>query len=115
MFKVHVQVSVKSLTKNSFHFMKSIRDQSDAIGSLFQPITGKVPNSFIQLAGTEAPMQGLFYATSIKGKSFYIERDDIPDPNLIPIIDYLELKMGLVSCLEMFPYATTEKPSFWTD
>jgi len=60
MFKIHAEVTQTALTNNSFRFFKSIRDQKIALGSLFQPITGKIPGNFIQVEGAPASINGIF-------------------------------------------------------
>ena len=116
MHKIHIQASQISLTRNSFRFWKAIRDQQNAIGSLFQPVTGKIPANFIQLNGTAAPILGLFYATSINKKSVYILRDNVPHHELLPAPDELcATPFCCRSCLEAFPNATNVKPAFWID
>lgn len=117
MHKIHLEVSIRSLTYNSFQFFKAIRDQEAAIGSLFQPITGHIPNNFIQVSGDPAPLVGLFFAAGISSQSTFITRADVPDESVIP---FLEPPPGgtrpdAISCLELFPYATNVKPDFWVD
>jgi Domain of unknown function (DUF4249) len=115
MFKIHTEVLQSTLTNNSFRFFKSIRDQKNAIGSLFQPITGKVPNNFIQITGTATPVNGIFYAAGVATKGIYITRDDVPNQSLIPEVDFNIRGNGWFSCTELFPDASTTKPEFWVD
>ncbi len=115
MFKVHTEVTQSTLTLNSFRFFKSITEQKNAIGSLFQPITGKIPNTFIQIAGTATPINGIFYAAGVDSKSMYITRDDVPKQSLIPEVNFNIRGNGWFSCLELFPDATMTKPAFWVD
>ncbi len=115
MFKIHTEVAQSTLTNNSFLFFKSISDQKKATGSLFQPISGKIPNNFIQLEGTTAPINGIFYAAGVSTKGIYITRDDVPNQSLIPEVDFNIRGMGWFSCTELFPEATTTKPDFWQD
>lgn len=114
MFKVHAEATQSTLTLNSFRFFKSIKEQKDAIGSLFQPITGKIPNTFIQVAGTPAPINGIFYAAGIDTASSFITREEVPNQNILSIADS-NRDEGLRSCLELFPNATNIKPDFWED
>lgn len=111
MYKVHVEVSQISLSQQAYDFWNAIKDQKDAIGSLFQPITGKIPGSFVQISGSPTPISGLFYATSITSKSLYITRDDVPNPSIIPTTD----PPYTYPCFQLFPHSTTTKPSFWQD
>ncbi|MBK7652915.1 MAG: hypothetical protein IPJ20_22225 [Flammeovirgaceae bacterium] len=113
MFKIHIEVTQATLTENSFQFFKSIRDQKEAVGSLFQPITGKIPSTFIQLKGTTTPIVGIFYASGVASKSKYITPADVPPQVTIPHVDFS--KIGWLSCLELFPNATNIKPDFWED
>jgi hypothetical protein len=119
MFKVHAEVIQSTLTTNSFRFFKSIRDQKVALGSLFQPITGKIPGNFIQVAGTPASINGIFYATGTSNKNSYITPDDVPHSIPVPQVDFSPQinggGIGWLSCLELFPNATNVKPDFWID
>jgi hypothetical protein len=114
MFKIHAEVTQSALTKNSFRFFKSIRDQKLALGSLFQPITGKIPTTFIQLEGSTGTVNGIFYAAGISSKKIYITPEDVHPPVQVPIVHF-EYGVGAVSCLELFPNATIVKPAFWID
>lgn len=108
-YRVHVQVEQMSLTRQTFNFWRAIRDQKTATGNLFQPITGKIPSNFVQIAGTPAPVQGIFYATAISTKSFYLDRNDVPVA--IPeITGYFQ-----DDCINFFPHSTYRKPSFWIE
>lgn len=113
MHKIRVEVNILSLSRQSFRFWKAIKDQKNAVNSLFQPISGKIPFNFIQLAGDEAPVQGIFYATAISSESVYITRNDVPRLSMIPSLEATGI--GWVSCLELFPNATNVKPLFWED
>ena len=113
MYKIHVKVNQLSLTNNSFNFFKAIRDQKNATGSIFQPITGKIPSGFVQINGAKSSVHGLFFATAISSTAVFIERSEIVDKSLIPSIDAPGI--GWFSCLEAFPNATTVKPLFWVD
>lgn len=119
MFKIHVKVSQATLTNTTFRFFRSVRDQKDAIGSLFQPISGKIPSGFLQLSGTPAPISGLFYAAGISSKSMYITPYDVPGSIPVPIVNYEPRNggpgQGWISCLELFPNATNVKPPFWEE
>jgi hypothetical protein len=114
MFKTHVAVTQATLTFNTFEYFKRIEQQKNATGSLFQPVSGKIPTGFIQTAGNPTPVNGIFYAAGIDTQSIFISPDDVPNEIPIPTVSYT-LGIGLQSCLEMFPNATTVRPSFWED
>ncbi len=111
MHKVHAEIQQLSLSPQAFAFWKAVKDQKKSTGSLFQPQSGKIPSNFIQLSGTQSPIEGLFFATSIKSKSVYITRNDIPKQGIIPSVGLLFKN----TCKDLFPYSTTSKPDYWKD
>ncbi|MFM9076530.1 MAG: hypothetical protein ACKORJ_13355, partial [Bacteroidota bacterium] len=83
---------------------------------LFQPVSGRMPINFTQTEGRIEEVQGLFYATGVSSKVVYIERDDVPGADDLPTLDSLiSIGLGKRSCLELFPNATSVRPSFWKD
>ena len=116
MHKIHIEVSQLSTTDRSFRFWKTIKDQRNAVNSLFQPVSGKIPINFTQLSGVEAPVQGIFFAAAISTKSVYIRRENVPHSEVLPELDELaEQEIAIGSCLDLFPNATNKKPSYWID
>jgi hypothetical protein len=114
MYKIHAEVIQLTLSKNTFHFFKSISKQKTAIGSLFQPITGKIPNTFIQLEGTATAINGIFHAAGVHSKSMWISRDDVGKG--VPVSDYpYQETSAIKSCFDLFPHSTNVKPDFWID
>jgi hypothetical protein len=109
MYKVHAEVKQFTLSRRAFNFWSAVVAQKKATGSLFQPVTGKVPGNFVQISGDPGAVEGLFYASSVNSKSVFITRRDVPDEGIIPPQDlpYEE------SCERLFPYSTTEKPAYW--
>ena len=111
--KIRVDMSQMSLTDNSFRFWKAIKDQKAAIGSLFQPVTGTIPNNFIQTRGNLVPIEGLFYATAISNKTQYIKQSELA-PDIRYLIS-LEKPIFGDDCRNLFPNSTNLKPGFWMD
>lgn len=111
MERVRIEVNMRSLSPRAFKFWKSIKDQQEAVNDLFQPLGGRIPSNFVQKRGAAVPVYGLFYATSVTKKVTHINRWDVPFEELIPSID--DPKLGAFSCLKLFPFATTSKPTFW--
>ena len=111
MYKVHAQVNQMSLSRKAFTFWKGVKDQKSANASLFQPVTGKIPGNFAQISGTQAPIEGLFFATSISSRSVFINRSAVPNPSVIPNVSLPFAD----NCLSLFPNSTLVKPSYWTD
>jgi hypothetical protein len=112
-YKIRIDMSQLSLTDNSFRFWKAIKDQKEAIGSLFQPVVGKIPSNFVQITGKEIPIEGLFYATSIRNKVLYIKHTDLP-PDLVYQISFDKPLFG-DDCRNLFPHSSNLKPAFWED
>jgi hypothetical protein len=114
MFKMHVQIDQYNLSQNAYLFYRAIVNQQSARGSLFQPITGKIPGNIVQISGDPIPAEGIFFATSITSKAIFIDRREIPDFNFIPTIEPYPFanKRILNSCLD-FPYSTNVKPAYW--
>lgn len=118
MYKVHAEVDQMSLSRQSYDFWRAVRAQKQATGSLFQPITGKIPSNFTQISGPASTLQGIFYATSISSNAVYITQKDLPNINLIP---KLQLAPGSainnpnIRCQDLFPNSTKVKPSWWVD
>jgi hypothetical protein len=110
-YKIRIDMSQLSLTDNSFRFWKAIKDQKEAIGSLFQPVVGKIPSNFVQITGKEIPIEGLFYATSISNKVLYLRHTDLP-PDILTEISFERPIFGN-DCRILFPNSTTLKPAFW--
>jgi hypothetical protein len=108
MSKVYVRIDQMRLSGRAFAFWRSIKAQKEASGSLFQPITGLVPNNYIQTSGEPGKLEGFFFAGAIHSNGVFITRNDVPNQLLIPSQD-LPFKE---SCL-MFPNSTNQKPDFW--
>jgi len=109
MHKVHAEVRQMSLSPQAFAFWKAVKAQKESISSLFQPVSGKVASNFFQLSGKEAPIEGIFYATSIRSKSIYITPFDVHPQTLVPPVEVLFIN----DCRKAFPYSKTERPSYW--
>lgn len=112
-YKIRVEMSQMSLTNNSYRFWKAIRDQKEATGSLFQPITGKIPSNFIQTSGNTTRVEGLFFATAINSKIQYLKKFDLAAEVVISIPTERPFAIG--DCRDLFPHSTNLKPSFWID
>ena len=51
--KVHAAVNQMSLYPNAFEFWKAVKSQQEAVGSLFQPVTGTIPMNFNKLSKSQ--------------------------------------------------------------
>lgn len=112
MYKMYVSVSMLTLSQQSYHFWRVIRNQQEAVGSIFQPITGKIATQFKQVSGSPEPITGMFYAAGAKELRILITRDMV-----LPVTLWNSISAGAtnISCYELYPNATTVRPEFWTD
>lgn len=83
---VYAKVSQRSLSRQAYDFWRIVGAQLTGSTSLFQPVTGKVPNNYVQISGTDTPLYGLFYATSSTTNGVYIDKSDVPRPEYIPAL-----------------------------
>jgi hypothetical protein len=109
MYKVHAEIRQMSLSRQAFAFWKAIKSQDEALGSLFQPITGRVPSNFIQTSGKKGAVAGLFYATAIHSKAIFITTSDVHPLSLIPSVSVPFIN----DCRKAFPNSKIERPSYW--
>jgi hypothetical protein len=116
MYKFRAEIQQVNISRRAFLFWKGIEDQQNGVNSIFQPVTGKLPENFEVIGENPGPVYGLFYASGVKSKSTYIQRRDIPNENVIPQdVPYKYVnKVDFGSCLD-FPYSTTIKPAYWKD
>lgn len=115
MYKVHAQVNQMSLSRKAFDFWRSIKSQQEAVGSLFQPMTGKIPSNFNQLSGPPGDIYGIFYATSITSNAVYIKKGDVPNQLFIPELQQPVNPHPPTRCIEVFPGSSDQRPSYWID
>ena len=102
--KYRVEVAQLSLTERTFTFWKLIKAQKQGAGSLFQPPSAKISGN-IKAVNADQEMIGIFWATSIKKNSIFINKKDVP--YLIPRIDTLKVPCKFLS------KSTSMQPSFW--
>jgi len=115
MNKVHAAVNQMSLSRNAFEFWKAVKSQQEAVGSLFQPMTGKIPNNFTQLSGMPGEIFGIFYSTSVRSNSVYITKRDVPDQRFIPELQLAPNREPPDECIDQFPGSSSVMPSYWVE
>lgn len=102
--RYQVNVEQMSLSKNAFDFFKLIRAQKEGASSLFQPPSGEINGNMNPVNNSESVL-GFFWASSVKKKSIFIERSDIP---------YLITPMDSIThACTNYPFSTTQKPNGW--
>lgn len=103
--KYLVEVEQFSLTRTAFEYFKLIREQKESASSLFQPPIGEITGNFKSLSGGESVI-GLFWATSVKKKSIFIYREDVPYQ--ITPIDFIT-----EACYEFYNNSSSQIPEGW--
>lgn len=114
--KYQVKVSQFSLSRNAYNFWLNLRQQRDAIGSLFQPVTGKVQKNFLE-DGKASDVQGIFQASAVNTKIIYLDKNTHPVNIKIPQDCNRPPREGAMgeSCLRGFPgsIVTPQEPEDW--
>jgi hypothetical protein len=112
--KYRVEVQQMSLSRNAFDYWKAVSAQKLSSGSLFQPITGKIPTNLSD-TGHTMEVEGIFFATAITKKQIYLDKNTHRVDIHVPV-DCLgrEGPMG-ESCLLGFQgsYSTNQQPADW--
>jgi hypothetical protein len=102
--KYLLEVEQMSLTRKSYEFFKLVRSQKEGASNLFQPPSGEIKGNIQAINSTE-PIVGIFWATSIKKKSIFINTSDVPYPVPPPNIDTFP-------CAH-YPNSSITKPVLW--
>ncbi|MFM9840596.1 MAG: DUF4249 domain-containing protein [Cyclobacteriaceae bacterium] len=129
--KTMVTVEQMSLSKSTYSYWKTIRNQKVGATSLFQPAIGKATSNIFLKNGSEE-VQGLFQASSISKKIIFLTSRDIPlgagvipPPPVIPpryvptgappIYEEFLSEPFVIreSCLNAFKHSTTQQPPDW--
>lgn len=110
--KVRIEVRMRSLTVRTHNYFKTIKQQGEGVGSLFQPATGKIPSHFVHLSGEAVSVNGIFFAASVRTSEISMHHSDLPLEDLVP--DPEEAALWL-PCQEVYPNSTNVKPAFWID
>lgn len=103
--KYMVEVEQMSLSRTAFEFFKLIRAQKEGSSSLFQPPSGEIRGN-IKAMNNSDPVIGLFYATSLRKKTAFIQKSDVP--YLLTPIDYITYP-----CYDFYDNASNVKPENW--
>lgn len=95
------------MSRKAFEFFKLIRAQKVGASSLFQPPSGEIKGNIKGINNAE-PVVGLFWASSVRSKSLFIQRNEVP--YLLPSIYFVP-----DACNKFYPNASTTKPALWVD
>lgn len=112
--KVYVNVSQMSLSERSFNYFNSIKEQKDAVNSLFQPISGKIRSDFRQISGPATTVEGIFYSAGIGDKTVILTKENVPLGTFMFSTEDPPPPIAK-NCRYLFPNSTNIKPAFWED
>ena len=101
--KYRVSVEQMSLSRTAYEFFMLVRAQKEGASSLFQPPSGEIEGN-IHPRNSSARVVGLFWATSVKRKSVFIPKSDVP--YWIPPLNFPN------SCTSL-PNSSNIKPENW--
>jgi len=104
--KYYVKVDQLSVSKKVFDFWNNIKKQKLNGSDLFQTPPPDSKGNITALREGAKPMLGIFGASSVKTRSIFIEKEDIP--YYVTPIDTLDY-----GCTEVYPRTTNVRPSFW--
>lgn len=109
--KYRVEVKQMSLSQLAFDYWRIILSQKEGAASLFQPPTGKIKTNIFGMGDTEE-IQGIFYASSVKKKQFYLGYKDVKVIQRVPLWD---CEVGIIAqdCKLAFPNSSTQPPTDW--
>lgn len=114
--KYRVEILQMSLSKTAFNYWKAIESQKDAAGSLFQPITGKIPTNLFEIDKARS-VQGIFYASAVTKKQIYLDKNTHRVEIYIPMVGCNGEREGAEGkdCRIAFPgsVSTNVKPADW--
>ncbi len=105
--KFRVEVKQMSLTKEAYAFWDIIQNQIEGADDLFQPPGGQPTGNIRQINGDHR-VRGVFTASGVSSKVFYITQSEARKFTMIPDVELKDdcRKLG---------WAVTKKPSFWED
>jgi hypothetical protein len=112
--KVYAEVQQYTVSKQAYRFFQAIQDQRSATGSLFQPVTGEIPNNFVQQSGTPLTINGFFHAGGVNSKHIIIRQLDVP-PNTYKFPSATDSLIVPKNCINLYPNSTTKRPAIWAD
>ncbi len=109
--KYRVEVKQMSLSQVAFDYWRIILSQKEGAASLFQPPTGKIKTNIFGMGDPE-DIQGIFYASSVKKKQYYLGYKDVKVIQRVPLWDCEE---GIIAqdCRLAFPNSSTLPPADW--
>ncbi len=105
--KYMVEVEQMSISRKAFEYFKLIRTQKDGASSLFQPPSGEIRGN-VKAVNSDTKVVGLFWAASLKKKTAFIQKSDIP--YLVTPITYVT-----EPCYDYYPNSSNEKPQQWEE
>lgn len=104
--KYRIEVQQASISEDVYNYWKLVKVQKEGGSSLFQPTSAKIRGNLKCINDASAEIFGLFSVSSVKSKSIFITKEDIPY-KLLPMDSITEdCRFG--------PYNSSNvRPDFW--
>ncbi|MBT8219340.1 MAG: DUF4249 domain-containing protein, partial [Bacteroidia bacterium] len=103
--KYLVEVEQMSMSRTAFEFFRLVRSQKENASNIFQSTFGEIIGN-IRGVNTSEEIAGIFWASSTKRKTKFIQRSDVP----YPIVD---IEVSKQPCLTRYDNSTNQKPAEW--
>lgn len=110
--KYRAEVKQMSLSRPAFDYWRIIQAQKDGASSLFQPPKGKALTTIAEKDGTRTAL-GIFYASAVKLKQYYLGPKDVEVKLRVPMWDCFSDGRIPESCLEAYPFSSNQPPADW--
>ena len=109
--KYRAEAKKMSLSRQAFDYWRIIQAQKEGASSLFQPPTGKTITTIFEKNGTARAL-GIFYASAVKSKQFYLRSSDVNIKLKVPLWDCF---VGVIpeSCVLAYPFSSNKRPADW--
>ncbi|WP_339791274.1 DUF4249 domain-containing protein [uncultured Imperialibacter sp.] len=105
--KIHLEVSISSLSKDAYFFWNSVYDSRYSQGGLFDPTPNTVEANVYNVEDKEELVLGYFYASDVRKISRSIHPTDFPER--------IDTDTGYPDTCLLYPNATAEEPEYWNE
>jgi hypothetical protein len=109
----YLAVQQSSLSEGAYKFWKSLNDQVNSVGGVFDPPRAAVRGNLANVSNPGEQVLGYFGASALSTIILYVPRDNIEKPPILPFNTFTLLS-GCVSCKDGY-FVTKKKPEGWVD
>ena len=102
--KLYAVFDQYSLSKRTFEFWNTAKNQLESNGSIFEPSPSKIPSNILSLT-EDQDVLGIFGASAIKTQAIFISKTDIPYP--------VQSDTMNIDCRDFGAKSISKRPIFW--